>query len=284
MTIKRIGYDEVKMESSQIETSRVQARQKDVDANIDDLAQSIEQQGLLAPVLLVKLDRNEYELISGQRRFMAYSKLFEKDPGKFGKIPAFVYENNMEEWEKRAISINENLTQEAMSEADKIAAVTACYNQFGNMLVVSERTGISYNNVRKYVKYERLPEVLKELKDEGNITLQQALDAANLHDIDSPDLGDVPESEVKESALALSKLSTKQKNRVFETKKKMPEVQTGVIIERVQKTQERTSTIVVEIASDTYARVETFKTTKEHKTMSQAVEALISDGLDVNDI
>ena len=63
----------------------------------------------------------------------------------------------------------------------------------------------------------------------------------------------------------------------------MPEEKTGIIIERVQKTQEMTSTIIVEIASDTYARVETFKTEKEHRTMSHAAEALIRDGLNVND-
>ena len=283
MTIKRIGYDEVKIRSSQINTSRVQARQKNIDANIDALAQSIEHQGLLAPVLLVQLSRNEYELISGQRRFKAYGKLFKEDPEKFEKIPAFIYENSMEEWEKSAISINENLTQEAMSEADKIAAVTACYNQFGKMTDVSERTGISYNNVRKYVKYDRLPNVLKEMRDKGSITLQEAIDAANLHDVDSPDLGKVPENEVKETAIALSKLSTKQKKRVFETKKTMPEEKTGIIIERVQKTKDTTRTVILEIASDTYARVETFKAEKEHRTMAHAVEALIRDGLNVND-
>ena len=283
MTIKMIGYDEVKIKSSQINTSKVQARHKNIDANIDALAQSIEHQGLLAPVLFVQLSRNEYELISGQRRFKAYSKLFEKDPEKFEKIPALIYENSMEEWEKRAISINENLTQEAMSEIDKISAVTACFNQFGKMTDVSEKTGISYNNVRKYVKYDRLPNVLKEMKDEGTITLQEALDAANLHGIDSSDLGDVPENEVKKSAITLSKFSTKQKKRVFETKKKMPKEKPSIIMERVQKTQETTSTIIVEIASDTYARVETFKAEKEHRTMSHAAEALIIDGLNVND-
>ena len=283
MTIKRIGYDEVKIGSSQINTSRVQARQNNIDTNIDILAQSIEHQGLLAPVLFVQLSRNEYELISGQRRFKAYSKLFKEDPEKFEKIPAFIYENCMEEWEKSAISINENLTQEAMSETDKIAAVTACYNQFGKMTDVSERTGISYENVRKYVKYDRLPNVLKEMRDKGSITLQEAIDAANLHDVDSPDLGKVPENEVKETAIALSKLSTKQKKRVFETKKTMPEEKTGIIIERVQKTKDMTRTIIVEAASDTYARVETFKTEKEHRTMSHAAEALIRDGLNVND-
>ena len=283
MTIKRIGYDEVKIGSSQINTSRVQARQNNIDTNIDILAQSIEHQGLLAPVLFVQLSRNEYELISGQRRFKAYSKLFKEDPEKFEKIPAFIYENCMEEWEKSAISINENLTQEAMSETDKISAVTACYNQFGKMTDVSERTGISYENVRKYVKYDRLPNVLKEMRDKGSITLQEAIDAANLHDVDSPDLGKVPENEVKETAIALSKLSTKQKKRVFETKKTMPEEKTGIIIERVQKTKDMTRTIIVEVASDTYARVETFKAEKEHRTMSHAAEALIRDGLNVND-
>ena len=155
-----------------IDTTRIQARQENIDKNVVELSESIKLQGLFSPVLVVSTGNGKYELIAGQRRMKAYRDVLSKnDPEKFSKIPAFIYENLLE-WEKKAISINENFNQEPMTEADKIASVTACYNEFDNMKITAEKTGISYSNVRKYVKYERLPHVLKDMKNYGTIVLE----------------------------------------------------------------------------------------------------------------
>lgn len=285
MTIKRIGYVEIDISPNVIDTTKAQARQTNINVNVKDLAQSIELQGLFSPVLLIKVADNKYELIAGQRRMKAYrDTLSKKDPKKFGKIAAFVYENIMEEWEKKAISINENFNQEPMTEEDRIAAVTACYNEFDSVKITSEKTGISQERVRKYVKYARLPPVLKKLKDNGKISLSTALDTANLFDLDTSDLGNVPENEITTCALESEKLTSKQKKRVKELKQEKPKEKIEDIITKVKDRKEKTTEIKIEIASDTYARVELFKDKLKLKSVNLAAEELIDDGLDYNEI
>ena len=197
MTIERIGYEKVNIDPNTIDLTSAQARQKNIDADTDELANSIEHQGLFSPVLLVMISNEKYELIAGQRRIKAYRKLNEKNPNKFSKIDAFIYKNTMDEWEKKAISISENFNQEPMSEGDKIAAVTACYNTFGSIRITSEKTRISNYLVKKYVRYERLPSVLRTMKDDGKITLSTALHTADLFGFDTSDIGVIPEDEIK---------------------------------------------------------------------------------------
>ena len=134
MTInRRGGFKEISIDI--IDTSKAQARQSNINANVNELAASIRVQGLFSPILVVEIDENNYELIAGQRRIRAYRDILQKeDSEKYGKIFASIYENTMEEWEKKAISINENLCQEEMTEDDKISAVTACYNEFNSLL------------------------------------------------------------------------------------------------------------------------------------------------------
>lgn len=56
---------------------------------------------MFSPILLIDCDNGVYELIAGQRRLLAYNFLNEQDSTKFNEIPAFVYEDTMEIWEKK---------------------------------------------------------------------------------------------------------------------------------------------------------------------------------------
>jgi len=285
MPIKRIGYEEVDISPDVIDITKVQARQTDINKNVSELALSIEVQGLFSPVLLIKLGDNKYELIAGQRRMIAHRDILsKKDPHKFAKIGAFVYENIMEDWEKKAISINENFTQEPMADEDRIAAVTACFNEFDSIRITSEKTGIPVRRVRKYVKYARLPSVLKKLKDGGKISLGTALDTANLFDLDTSNLGNIPEDEVKVAALESEKLTSKQKKRVKEIKNEKPQEKIEEIINIVRNKKEKTIKVIVEVASDSYARLEVFKKKENIKSDPLAAEQLIDDGLEHNKI
>lgn len=285
MTIKRIGYEEVDISPDVIDITKAQARQTDINKFVSELALSIKVQGLFSPILLVKLGDNKYELIAGQRRMIAHRDILsKKDPQKFAKIAAFVYENIMEEWEKKAISINENFTQEPMADEDRIAAVTACFNEFDSVRITSEKTGIPERRVRKYVKYARLPTVLKKLKDDGKVSLATALDTANLFDLDTSDLGNIPEDEIQVAALESQKLTSKQKKRVKEIKKEKPQEKIAEIINTVRTRKEKTIKVTVEVASDSYARLGVFKKKKEITSDPLAAEQLIDDGLDYNKI
>ena len=221
LTIERLpGYVEIDISPESIDTTKAQARQTNINKNVAELALSIETQGLFSPILVV--DQGEqastpairYELIAGQRRMKAHRDILVAKDSKFQKIGAFTYKPTIEEWEKKAISINENFNQEPMSEEDRIAAVTACYVQFDSISITSRKTGISESRVRKYVKVIlRLPACLKQAVENGTISLTTALDTANLFGFDTPDIGDVDEKEVIDCAKEQDKLTSKQKKR-----------------------------------------------------------------------
>lgn len=271
-------YKEIPAE--RINTTRFQARQQNIDANVDDLAASIEKQGLFSPILVTDSGGGTYELIAGQRRMKAYRDILAlKDPGKFTTIPAFVYKN-LPEWKKKAISINENFNQEPMTETDKTAAVTTCYNEFGNMRTTSGKTGISYSNVQKYVKSERLPQILRDMKSDGKITLKTALETANLFGFDTPDMGSTPELEVQECAASLEKLTAKQKRRVREIQKEEPETPIPEIIIHVRERKRAITEVATEVTVDTHSRMQNYKEQNSIKSIPLAASELIEEGLE----
>ena len=276
-------YGEIPVGS--VDTTRIQARQEHIDANVHNLATSIKTHGLFSPVLVVESGEGGYELISGQRRLKAYRDILaSEDSEKFAKIPAFIYKN-LQEWEKKAMSINENFNQEPMTEADKIAAVTACYNEFDNMRITAEKTGIAYDLVRKYVKFERLPKVLKDMKTSGEVSLKTALQAADLFGIETAHDGDASkQDEIKTCAKQLEQMTSLQKKHVSKVRKEEPDKPITSVITEVKTGKPRMMEIKTEVTATAYSRIEVYKNKEDIKSIPLAASELIDDGLDKNEI
>ena len=284
MPIKKIGYYEIDLDL--IERGHSQARQEKVNVGIDDLALSINVQGLMEPVHLVKMgDTGKYELIDGQRRFQAFSMLRDSDPKKFSKITSACYEDTMEDWEKKSFSLNANLTQAPMTEMDKVNAVTSVYNHFGSIGNTVKATGLSDVTVRKYVKVARLPPPLKAIVEDGEVKITAALDAADIHDYNADDPGKTDMSAIIATAKEMQTLAGKQKKRVKEQKKEQPEKSVGEIIAEVRENPRQQRRITITIESDTYDRVSVYKDKKDDiSTIEIATEHLVEAGLEANDL
>jgi ParB/RepB/Spo0J family partition protein len=283
VSIERIGYYEANIDT--IERSASQARQKNVNKNIDDLALSIEVQGLMEPVLLVEIEENKkYELIDGQRRFQAFLELRKKDPQKYSTIPCFRYKNTMEDWEKKAISINANITQQEMDDIDKINAVTAVFNQFGSIKLTKQQTGLSENTIRNYVKFNRLPQELKKAVEKGEVKITAALEAADLYDYDPTNEKNAPTKDILEAAKEMQKLVGKQKKRVKELSKTQPDKPKIEIIEEVKTTKRKTRPITIEVESDTYGRIDTYREKNDINSVPIAAADLVEEGLKANNL
>ena len=280
MTIKKIGWFTIDIDK--IDVTKAQARQSNINANVDSLVSSILVQGLLQPIIVVKIDEDNFELIAGQRRSLAHRQLIADGKKQFQDIDSAVYENIMEEWEKKAISINENLCQEEMTEDDKIGAVTACYNQFNNLRTTSNKTGISYGRVSKYVKYARLPQCLKDLKDSGAVSLTTALETATDFDLDSSEMEGNSEEEVIACARETEKLTRNQKKRVRKILKDKPGKSVSETIKEVKGKPDLTKELKIEIATTSYASLLSYQGKKDIDTDSLAASELVDEGLEKN--
>ncbi|MDA8030097.1 MAG: ParB/RepB/Spo0J family partition protein [Alphaproteobacteria bacterium] len=267
----------------QVEFTKIQARQDKVKDNVSDIAQSILAQGLFSPILVHESGDGKFEGIAGQRRLLAYRDLNASHPGKFSHIPAFVY-NKLDDWEKLAISINENLNQEEMTVADKISAVTACYNKFMDVKITSEKTGIPEYKVRKYVKYVRLPTVLKDLVDDGTITPDIAIEAADTHGLSSPELKEVDPEQLKTSATELQKLTSQQRKKVKKFKKESPKTSVTELIDHVKNKKEQKVRIHTDVTVMSHSKIESYKQKKKLSSVPIAASELIDVGLDNSEI
>lgn len=126
------------------------------DSTIEDLATSIEQQGLLSPVTVFQKPDGRYGLIAGQRRLLACKKL------GWATIPAIV-RDNVTDADATAISLVENVHRADMNPRDKAVAFKALLDRFGDVQRVSRETGVSVSTIRKYIQ---LLDLAPRLQDE----------------------------------------------------------------------------------------------------------------------
>lgn len=157
---KIVDYREISLDDLVI--GKGQVRTESVNTEIDYLANSIETQGLLQPIVVCQArDKNKWEILTGQRRFLAH-KLLRKPT-----ITAAILDEKVEEAEAKAISITENLIRRKLSGKELKDGLLYLYNIYGSIKDVHSATGIPIKDVRENIKYPRLiPELRKQVDDQ----------------------------------------------------------------------------------------------------------------------
>src|SRR5262249_7320249 len=164
-TVKEIPLDDIVISTGQV-------RVRDVGKEIDELAASIQKMGLLEPIVVCPAEKpGKYEILTGQRRFLADKQLKRKT------IRATVMAKRVDEATAKALSLTENLVRRDLHSRDLIDACTALYKKYGSIAAVAEETGLPYSKVSQYVKYDRLGADLRKLVDAGQVDLKTALRA-----------------------------------------------------------------------------------------------------------
>ena len=114
------------------------------DASLADLALSIREKGLLNPITVLKKSDGKYDLIIGQRRFLACKQL------GLQTIPAIVRES-MDDTDATILSLIENVHRADMSPIDKARAYKRIYEKYSDYSSVARETGMSVATIRKYM-------------------------------------------------------------------------------------------------------------------------------------
>ena len=105
-----------------------QVRVRDVGKGIDELASSIKKLGLLQPIVVCDSDEpGKYEILTGQRRFLAHKELH-KDT-----ITACILDEKVDEAEAKILSVTENLVRRDPNSKDYIDACTWLYRKYGSI-------------------------------------------------------------------------------------------------------------------------------------------------------
>lgn len=221
--VKIVEYKKISLEDLII--GKGQARTSDTGAEIDELATSIREVGQLQPIMIAPVDiKGKYEIILGQRRFLACKRLGEKT------IHAAVLSERVDETTAKIISFSENIMRRNLNTKDCIDVCTDLFKKYGSMKDVAKVSGLPYQDVKRYVKYDRLPGALKELYDKRKVDLKTALDANDA-------FGGEEEYKEKavELALKMSKMGGDQKKRTAKIVAENPKKTVNLAVEEAKK-------------------------------------------------
>lgn len=114
------------------------------DASITDLAESIRDKGLLNPIIVRKLPNGTYDLVAGQRRFLAIKKL------GWSTVSAIIRDFE-DDTDAAVISLIENVHRADLNPIDKAKAYRMIYDKYQNYSLVAKETGVSTQTIRKYI-------------------------------------------------------------------------------------------------------------------------------------
>ena len=252
-----------------LEIGQGQARTRDVSVGIAELADSIKRVGLLEPIVVCEGSiSGKFQILTGQRRLLAHKEL------GLDTIWAAVLDERVDETLAKVISVTENLVRRDLNRRDLIDSCTYLYRKYGNARAVADETGLPYNDVRKYVKYDRLRPELRELYDEGGVDLSIVLRAQDAAEVMGGDVAVAAVALVEE----MKPLTHAQQKKLADGLKDSPGKALDEVIEEA-KSGARITQITVTMGIELHRRLQTFAQ-DEQTSQDDAAVALIEEGLE----
>ena len=158
-----------------IQANPNQPRKHFAPKELDELALSIKEHGVLQPVLVDEKPDGGYELISGERRYRA-SKI-----AGLSQIPAIV--KKMADQQKLEVSLIENIQREELTTLEESFAYNRLINEFGlTQQQVANKVGKARSTISNAVRMIELPDEVKKALNEGKIKMGEARALLGLKD------------------------------------------------------------------------------------------------------
>lgn len=135
--------------------------------NIDELMISIKSKGILEPIL-VKPKEGRYEIIAGERRYIACKRIGLKD------IPCI--EMNVEDNEAMELTLIENLQRkdlDVFEESDGLKSLAENYGYSHNQ--ISKKIGKARSTITEIINVSKIPKELRDYCKENKITSRSVL-------------------------------------------------------------------------------------------------------------
>ncbi len=174
--VKELASNFAMLPIHEIRPNPGQPRKDFNEENIGELAESIRTLGLIQPITVKRIAQNEYEIISGERRYRASKK------AGLQEVPAYIRIGNDQELLEMALV--ENIQRKDLN-AIEIA------NTYSRLLVefdlthekLADRVGKKRSVVTNYLRLLKLdPKIQADVKD-GNLSMGHARVLAGIQDI-----------------------------------------------------------------------------------------------------
>ncbi|WP_438450241.1 nucleoid occlusion protein [Lactobacillus kitasatonis] len=165
------------IELDKIVPNRYQPRREFSDDSIKELAETLDKDGLLQPIVVREDGEDHYEIIAGERRYRAAKSL------GWETIPAIV--KNMDDDQAASLALIENLQREDLNPIDEAKAYT-------NLIKLNDLTqtalakdmGKSQSYVANKLRLLKLDDDVQKALIEGKITARHGRALLNLSEDD----------------------------------------------------------------------------------------------------
>ncbi len=135
-------------------------------SDLEDLINSIQQHGIIQPLIVTRSD-DGYELIAGERRLRASRTLGLKT------VPAIV--RDATDQQKLELALIENIQRQDLNAVEEAVAYQALIDEFNlTQEQVAKRVGKSRSNIANILRLLELPEEILQALKEGRITKSHA--------------------------------------------------------------------------------------------------------------
>ena len=225
-------YEEVmKIPLQSIVPNRFQPRTVFDESKIEELARTIHTHGVIQPIVVRQMEDGRYEIIAGERRFRAMTKL------EWEEVPAIV--RNLSDKETASIALIENLQREELTAIEEALAYQKLLELHElTQEALAQRLGKGQSTVANKLRLLKLPQVIQDgiLKREISERHARAL---------------MPIKE-EEKQIALFKEVVEQQYNVKQLEKKVEELLNPPVVEgKKEKPKRKTVSRDVRIALNT---------------------------------
>ena len=216
---KKSGSKEIttnKIPIASLQRNKYQPRTTFDEEKINELSLSIKENGVIQPIAvrLNKYEPNKYEIIAGERRWLAAQK------AGLNEVPAVVLD--IDDQKSLEIAIIENVQRQDLNIIEEAMGYQRLIKDFGyDHDKISKFMSKSRSHISNTLRLLTLPKDIIGLLEEGKLTVGQARPLIGL-----PNASDIAENIIKKKVTAreVEKLAKKTKGKKNIVKKEDPNI------------------------------------------------------------
>jgi ParB family chromosome partitioning protein len=163
---EKIGQGYVILGIDEIKPNTYQPRKDFDEEAIKELASSIQEKGIIQPIV-VRKSENTYEIIAGERRWRAAQRV------GLTRVPVII--KDVSDREALELALVENLQREDLNPIEEATAYEQLIEDFGlTHEDISKRIGKERSTITNQLRLLKLPEEVREALIKGEITAGHA--------------------------------------------------------------------------------------------------------------
>jgi ParB family chromosome partitioning protein len=150
-----------------IRPGKYQPRSRMDEASLDELAASIKAQGVMQPILVRPVDANRFEIIAGERRWLAARR------AGLAEVPALVRE--VPDQAALALALIENIQREDLNPLEEAQGIKRLIDEFGlTHEAAGEAVGRSRSAVTNLLRLTQLAKAVQNYLLSGELDMGHA--------------------------------------------------------------------------------------------------------------